>query len=538
MVQKIYNSKHFVLYCFIASIIVLLMSSYMAIGPDSYFYINAYDHFLKYPGSNMYQIQYFLTFALGDLMGISTIWQARLWGFAFIMLIWIVVYIGLKHDLDKKLLAIGLLLSTMGLYGAPMELGYNHFTVLFITIGFLLLYKSLSKSWLVVISGIFFGVAVYFRFPNIVFLVLCLVPIAYHFINKEYPILKTISSGLQYLLGFTIGLVLMYLIMNRYGYWDIFIAEIKNALLNAGNNSDTNHGSANLIKQLLKTYLVPLGISAIYYGAFYLLKKKRIKFCNVAKKAAMVVTILIFFAISRSAAMLYWMIGTPVLLYILFNSKYDHHLRYLALLAGIMMYLSPLGTQSIMSFYAPFLFWIALPVALETSSAIIRDHKDWHAFFRYSYIAIFLAVLLKNITFVTFSLYKGDYRWNSKFTVKDKKMEGIYVSKEKADAANTLKQKFGECIPNNIPLICRDCNSPFYLNTLPYGVSTGWIPLTQEDFMLDWAYKEQNQLPWILGDKDLAEKVKKHFKGITDFKLVKRYKSTLLYRPVTVYKNE
>ena len=85
---------------FILSSVSLLISLFQGVGEDSFFYVNNYSHFLSNPQSSMYDMQWYLTFVLGDLIGLDTIIKARLAGMVMLMCCWLLSFFILRPYID------------------------------------------------------------------------------------------------------------------------------------------------------------------------------------------------------------------------------------------------------------------------------------------------------------------------------------------------------------------------------------------------------------------------------------------------------
>ena len=525
---------------FILSSVSLLISLFQGVGEDSFFYVNNYSHFLSNPQSSMYDMQWYLTFVLGDLIGLDTIIKARLAGMVMLMCCWLLSFFILRPYIDGGRLGFGLFLSTLGVYGAPMEIGYNHFTVLSILLVCLFVILSLKHRCFCFIAGLITSIMIFFRFPNVILECIGVVYFLYHFIDSAYNLKRATLSMLLFIIGSIFGVLLMYLIMNYLGHWDLFISAIGNSIMNAGSDSDNIHGSLSLIMKYIKTYSVPviLFLLSVSCYAFYEVRKlSLIIHSSAGKRVAKVIFLLVLtsltFYVSKSAAVLFWTVSIPSVIIILTSRDFVPQIRLIAIFAIIMVLIAPIGSFSIMSFYGPLLFWIAIPLSIMLYGKGLKYKGIYFDnLFRCTIHISLIIVLIKNLLFISHSLYYDDRRWNAFYPIHSKICSGVFTNKKKAEEYNNMIDKLKPLIPDNTPLVTNKSHIRGLMNTAPYGLSGAWIPKGQIPFLLSNAYKEQKRYPWVLDSENDFDMVK-HCLGLTndDYICIAEYQGMKLYKP-------
>ena len=143
-----------------------------------------------------------------------------------------------------------------------------------------------------------------------------------------------------------------------------------------------------------------------------------------------------------------------------------------------------------------------------------------------------IIVLIKNLLFISHSLYYDDRRWNAFYPIHSKICSGVFTNKKKAEEYNNMIDKLKPLIPDNTPLVTNKSHIRGLMNTAPYGLSGAWIPKGQIPFLLSNAYKEQKRYPWVLDSENDFDMVK-HCLGLTndDYICIAEYQGMKLYKP-------
>ena len=521
-------------------LLVVLPSLFQGLGQDSCLYINGFKDFLNYPASCMFEIQWYLFFVVGSSLGIESIIEAKIAGIVILLILWILGYIGLKKDIDKTPLCIGLTMAFIGVYGAPIEISYNHLSLLLLLPASILMVKSLDNIWFALASGIFIGISFFVRFPNLSLIAIGFIPIVVCFFRREEISItyqKAIKILVLFLLGCMLSCSVIYRMMLQLGHWDLFMTSVFGALQVSQNSIGTDSKSMiDILGHAAKCYITPLLFGLIYCGILYFVAHRTKLLCN--KRILILICVLstiIFYFISRSALMIYEMFLLPILLLAWIKLKLSVKVHTLILLSLVMLYFYPIGSSSVMSFSGPFTFWIALPLTLMCTRMLLQNGSvEIQRLCLIVILSAFSAIMLKNLTFQTYSLYKGQNRLNSIHGLTLNNFRYQFTNEEKADYINSVYNGFKPFIEDNTPLVVANSVIHAALGTRSFGVSESWIRSEVYDLYLSSALAEQKEYPWILGDEEFYTKIMECLKNAPSYEIVKEYKGMKLYKPIIV----
>lgn len=537
----VYFIKNIPVWCYLMfCLIVSIPSLFQCLGFDSCLYINGFKDFLNYPASCMFEMQWYLFFVVGSFLGIDTIIEAKIAGIVILLILWILGYIGLRKDIDKTPLCVGLTMAFIGVYGAPIEMSYNHISILLLLPASILIMKSLDNTWLALFSGILIGINFFVRFTNLSLVAIGFIPIVVCFFRRDKTSITYLKAAKIlgfYLLGGILSCFVIYRLMLQSGHWDLFMTSVFGSLQVSQNATGTEGKSMiEVLMHALKCYITPLLLGIIYWGILYIVAYRTKLLYN--KSVLIFIGIsstILFYFISRSALMIYAMFLLPILLLAWIKLKLSATIQVLILLSLVMLYFYPVGSSSVMSFSGPFTFWLALPLALMCVQRLLQNRaNEMRKLCLLVSLSVFSAIMLKNITFQTYSLYKGQNRFASIYGLSSKNFCYQFTNKEKADEQNSLFDVFKPFVNDDTPLVVHDSVIHANLNTRSFGVSEGWIKSNLYELYLSNAFAEQKEYPWILGNEEFYAKIMKCLKNAPSYEIVKEYKGMKLYKPIIV----
>lgn len=537
--------KKIPVWCYLAfCLLISLPSLFQGLGQDSCLYINGFKDFLNYPASCMFDMQWYLFFVIGSFLGIDTIIEAKIAGGIILLVLWILGYIGLRKEMDKTPLCVGLTMAFIGVYGAPIEMSYNHISILLLLPASILIMKSLDNTLLALFSGILIGINFFVRFTNLSLFAIGFIPLVVCFFRRgktSITYLKAVQILGFYLLGCILSCFVIYRLMLQSGHWDLFMTSVFGSLQVSQNATGTEGKSMiEVLMHALKCYITPLLLGIIYLGILYIVAyRTKLLYNKVFFILIGVSSTIFFYFISRSALMIYAMFLLPILILAWIKLKLSARIHVLILLSLVMLYFYPVGSSSVMSFSGPFTFWLALPLALMCVQKLLLNGTDEiRKLCMYVCLSIFSAIMIKNITFQTYSLYKGQNRFASIYSLSSKNFCCQFTKKEKANELNHFFDEFKPFINDDTPLVVHNSVIHANLNTRSFGVSEGWIKSNLYELYLSYALAEQKEYPWILGNEEFYAKIMKCLKNAPSYEIVKEYKGMKLYKPINREKNE
>ena len=531
MLEKLYKylPQSCWVYCCI-SVLALILLGIIGIGPDNWMYLNGYRTFLDYPVENMFFFQWYLTYWIGAILGLKTLVASRIFGGIVTMMIWGIAYLWLRKTVGKKMLGLGLTLATMGLFGTATDFNYNNGSLLFMVVGLYCLSLGRRKVWLCAISGIVMGMALFFRLPNLSFIIIGICPLFLLLIEKKYKIAHSLLQVAFFYVGYVLGVMLIFALMIPQGHDVIFVDMLRMAANSTASGKNNEHSLIPLLIHTSKCYLVPLLISGLGLGcAKFCITRKFFLVGGKYNYLLIVCLVVFFYLIGKSAAMIYWTIFTPILLYSLFskNKVVD---KYDVLMAGIMMYVFPLGCASIMSFCAPYVFWLTIPLALNFIWVNRVYFIKLQHLFATLLIALIIVITIKDFVFKTYSIYQGQYRFNSFTTMNDESVNGILTTKENASIENTIKllEKY---IPKESYLVTDNSSFSVLLKAAPFGLSSYFLPDSYKLPLVAKSLEKTHQLPYII-----VNKVNEDYDYVKYLRQMGQYKTIRITEDLTLYK--
>nr|MDD3719891.1 hypothetical protein [Candidatus Gracilibacteria bacterium] len=247
---------------------------------DEGFIITNFYYFFSSPENINYGFTHYLTDFLGAIFNIIFnnlgLIGFRIGWIIIIYLIYFVSYFILKRFLSIKHILIGFLLSFLFLNNVDTInwVTYPYTTTLFYSLSIGLLYYGLinNSNKLILLSGFFIGINVFFRLPNIVLIFLfLLIPVYYLYFSLQKLKFKIILLKLFiFLFGTFFGISLILFLINILGHYNLFLDAIKMIFGMANEGIQTrNHGLSYLILLYSKSLFFVILISGLI--SFFLL---------------------------------------------------------------------------------------------------------------------------------------------------------------------------------------------------------------------------------------------------------------------------
>lgn len=490
---------------------------------DEGWVLSVYQQILQSPETVEYNFLYWLSSITGGIwyhiFPEGGILWFRILAIIVTLLIFRISFMILKTEIPPLLIGIGLWMALWVQDYGMLVFHHNHLSSLLSIAALLFMIKGLqkSKTYLILISGIVIGVNVLTRLPNITLLgYIILIPF-YYWINKE-PVKKGIPALFWYVLGFGIGIALLYLSLLLLDQTTI----MKNALqtiFRTGGEQDSNHNVTGLLKTYIQNYKlvvyrsIPIiaGLSLCILGMVY--TSKRIM------RVLLIVSGLglsIYFLKDADQFMWYGLGFLGILIIII--SKATPYLKTIALSAALTMILLPLGSDQGIHNMGYYTLWLAIPI---TISVLVNLKNIQLSFFKKQYELPKSDTLkgFKIVLFIVGIAYLGmqgnkisnqayfdpGSRLEKSYAIHDPRAKGIYTSQERASIINAVLPVIRKHVKKGEYLLAYD-NIPmvhFLTETKPY-MYIPWIWVYDSGVFKDnikRAEESQSKLPVVLLQK-------------------------------------
>lgn len=222
---------------------------------DTGFHLVAYENIFDSPDSISYNLMYYLTNVVGGvflkLYPQMSILDFRILGAIFVLLTIICVFIALKNEIPTVHLLIGAILVVVSYVKLPYSFNNAILSCCLYAISVVILYKGLSLNnyLLVIVGGIFVGVNIFTRIPNVLAIGMVFIVLLY---KKYYLKINVVDwkNACFFLLGVGGGILIILTLMTQLHHTEPFCRSLKVVFTMASGNETHN------ILWLLKIYLV------------------------------------------------------------------------------------------------------------------------------------------------------------------------------------------------------------------------------------------------------------------------------------------
>ena len=244
---------------------------------DSGFHLTAFDNVFDAPDSVSYNFMYYLTNLIGgafmNMFPNLGVVGFRIVGALFIDCSIFLIFMCLRNDIPIIHLLIGGILVVMSYIQIPYLFNNGICTCFFYVCALLLLYKGLVNKWglFIILSGIFVGINIFSRIPNLLAVGLVLIILLHNYIEGSNQKLDR-NSSLLFLLGVTSGIIIMLMLIKSLGHFPAFM-EAMNVLFKKGTSSSDAHSAGLLIWVQLYFYLNAIIFVSLFFAVNHIDRK-------------------------------------------------------------------------------------------------------------------------------------------------------------------------------------------------------------------------------------------------------------------------
>lgn len=478
-----------------------------------------------------YSVQYSMMFWLSDVCG--SIWM-NIWtagGLHWFRLGWVIIisstymlyFALLKPGLGKRNAIIGLAITLVFIVqGGPECLNYDIFSALGYALGVFALFQGLqkNKSGLLLLSGLIFGISVFFKLSNLSALVFFLLIPFSAILNKE-NLHQLFKKSIFWLAGFAGGMFAILFLIRQVGHLDLFLNNL--SFVSAmGNDAQSSHGIKSMLISYMTGYLNAFVSFVVFQIAAWSYLKLSAKFQPLFSEkrhlaillSISVITVLltIFLGDVFWSKVRYLFIGVMIFqgIVIAFDKNRRNEIRLLSLAGLILLLIAPMGSDSGleksiwgMGILGPMLF--ALPFDLKKLKKVrieITSHQ-----------ASFLKRTLAVVVLCTALVYAGQKtyfdagsRLGKIFPVDHPQLKYIYTSSQRAKVVNELiHQAFPKIKDKKYLLAFIEIPMVNYLSNKKPFISTSWPKLYYNPqtfrLKLEEALQRRKTFPAIIRQK-------------------------------------
>lgn len=463
---------------------------------DEGFFLTLYDQIFTNPETVQYNFPFWFSGVIGG--AIDYIFpNTGIWGFRFAGVLLttgtvLLSYHLLKKYLNKNYLKLGLLLVIIFISNNAKELQYNNLSAFFYLLIAFLLFRGIrdNKIWLLFLAGAVVSLNTFTRFPNILGIGFAAGIIYYGFITGVS--LKThIRRCLVFIGGFVITTALIIVIMKLAGHWEIYINSLKTLFgmvteqEGSRGKNISNYNSSRLIQLFFTDYA-----KAIAYAAcvIVLLTSTLVAVNYIEKKAfykrwmvtfPKYIALLMIFALTFMKmvdyiVLLYFLTGLSLITALLILISDNIEIKILSFLGCFILLVFPLGSSEGIRMVEPYALWLAFPIIINYLFNITSINTNFSISSKTSPYNIYLTatpeklnsarnfVLVASIFMCLYFSYYYPFfdrqnRVKMHYGINNKKAWGVYTSKGRADAMNSLLSETSKYIKPGDYLLAYDC---------------------------------------------------------------------------------
>ncbi len=368
-----------------------------------------------------------------------------------------IVYNMLRAYSGKNLLLFLLLLTEIFVHiNTYKYINYYSLTALFYLLGAFFLYKGLIANNLThfFVSGLFLGLNIFIRFPNLLGIGLVLVIIYYGMATRS-SIRDSINKSVVLIVGYVIAIPSILLLMKLLGHYELYLEAIS-ALSSSASDSSSSHSTLHLlyitltgqIKAILHCILLLLIIAVFLWGSRFRIDSKKWNWIKLSLFVPIFVVFLLILSKVEYSNYYQVYLGIVGMLYLLLliitykSFREKPEFGAIALMAFLILEMVPLGsfTQLIQSIYG---MYLAIPVAFiyifSLTQVKVGPLKIKENELKFMRILIISSLLLYSLIVTNFYYSGGEKkRWTMLSSINYPPLQGTLVTKEKAETLNDL----------------------------------------------------------------------------------------------------
>lgn len=464
-------------------------------------------------------------FLIMQLPFAGTYMGMRIYTGLFISAMALISYFWLQKKMPPWLVFIGEVIA-IGFCWCPTTILYNYLTYFFMLIALILLYDGLTanRNWKLALAGVFLGINMMVRFPNIIETGFIMAVWLYGFLKKK-KVSKVVQETLWCIGGYFVGFGCVFLVI-VFLYGIGAYGQMMQSLFTMTDTA-TSYSPFEMIYACIREYVN--GIKWPFFMALYtlvtvvLFQIKKGQYLLV-KKGITVVGIMVLFRWFYAKGMFnvnyttypsifQWCTSFTILgilfgVIVLFHKKIEEEQKLLYIIALLVIAITPIGSNNNLFPIFNNLFLIA-PITLYAVYHVVRKMKqrDWGFPLQAMLLLVVTAVMIQSIGFGTVFSFRGVKNNTQRDTKIEKNdiLKGMYTNQEKAENIEDLTsfcEEKGLLGSEQSFLVFGHIPGVTYFLDTPCAISTSWPDLesyTFESFKKEMTeLKSKNETPVII----------------------------------------
>lgn len=489
--------------------------------------LTGYQQIFHEPSSVQYMFLFYNKLVIGGLwewlFGGLGIYGFRLLNILFMLATWFIIYRLMRNYIHPFTIVIGAILVTMAHNYGVMVFDHSSVTVLLSVSAAYFLFQSLCKGSAlhIYIAGILLAVNIFSRIPNISQLTLLVLLIPYYIYTRKMR--KTLQLLGGALLGVITGIAFEFGLMYCLGHLHLFIENLSTGM-SAATSADSSHSLSTMLPSYFDSYLQILKDML----KIAILPTLALLVGNLLKQSGLRKMLILFFALAQVAILIYFF-DNMLFLYafisiILFPSLYFLHKQpeqiYLILIALLILYLLPYGSDYGINNMGENAIWLATPLAIGLAHKGItyKTYKSYttyqnHSLYKPYMVSIITTAMLSfmivffvcNSWFMLHNAYFDEgARWEKRYRV-DHPLANTFTNQDYAQSTNTILTELKKYVHPDDYLFCFQSRPmlhylthtrPYMYNPWPWSFDTPSMKLH-----LQRAEARGGKLPVVVREK-------------------------------------
>lgn len=471
-------------------------------------YMSGYKHFNSDPYASCFLAQWILTYdftgMLCRLFSIDSFMGLRVLHLIYMLVMQTVIYFSLRRYIPRKFIIGGLLVATLGHYGSYTEITYNDYSALLLTFSLLSFHKGTvdSRPWLVCLSGLIAGVAVFFRIVNLTFIG---IPMLSWLVSLRWNTGMTVGRRFLFFYpGMAAGIVLILLMLHCQGLLDVFLLSMGDALGIFADRGDC-HSMLTIVRSMYNLY-ESVGANALFLVLLCVLvrlanrqKNPSVRLLTLSVAAVLTFLMMNFSNYSSNITMALCLIGA-VLLFFAGSGVATPSFAHLFIMSLYLPFILPVGSNAEAVFYGKELAFLTIPLSLYLVWAVTgAAPAGWKKSAGWMLSLVCVVFLVLNLG--RKQMEDGN-RIHSRYTIDSALTRGIHTTADNAAMYNHLISRLSHVVPKGSYMIC-SFSLPMVpvLDCKPWAVfSTYYSSDRMNERYIRIAWQHTHRLPYVLLD--------------------------------------
>ncbi len=417
---------------------------------DSGYYLTFFDNIFKAPASVEYNFMYYLSGVTGGaisaLLPEGGKWLAmRVAGVLCNVGCMAILAWAFKRILPASAVILGFMMVVASLVQFPYTFNNDLMSALLWVAALALAFKGLTAGrWRhLLLAGVIVGVNIFTRIPNVLAVVLAVMPFIAHFYNKR-PWRECWRQCCTMLAGMAVGALAVIALMMALGHWEIFKQNMADLLgVATGSTGSASHNAGGLVMEMMAFYWQCMIVGLKAYGlwwAFWAIKRYIDDFLVRSVAWVAVAAMVVFFMWHQSHIMHpLWVMCVAGLVWVISQGGKPAVAAWLGLL---MLLVFPLGSDGATN-NGGIIAWMAAPVA-----TLFWQRREGIIF----PLAFILIGLIQTLT--VGSYFDGGHLWYKTAAINDSRAALVRTTPERAQIINETLPELTRLVSEGDTLLC------------------------------------------------------------------------------------